>query len=358
MQVKRGRSARRRRSGNLYVFAGSAGSSVNGRFSLPCVGDPTPRWWARTAPFRSATGPSETISPTETRSTSTASLAGRSVPARVRPRSPLSIYPAAAVVEVGTCALVVESPLPVVIAAMAVLLLGWPPPTAAGVSPGGGPPAATEPAEARPSPRNPVTGTALDRGHGSRHVRDALPDDLGVRASASSPRQTRAPLTSTMQRLIEQSGCGVVPERADQQVETRRVSTVEQPSPSAVAAHADAPVSEVGCRSRLGCASGGGALLLPWRVLSSCARRVFGPPRARLRCARFARPRPNLPCRLSRAGRAASARPAGCPAPRPPRRPAAAGSRRSRARRRADEACLITCSFGLSGATTGCVLIM
>ena len=61
---------------------------------------------------------------------------------------------------------------------------------------------------------------------------------------------------------------------------------------------------------------------------------------------RFPRSPAILPFRLLRAGRAASVRPAGCPTPRPPRRPAAAGSRRSRAPRRADEACLIPAASG------------
>ncbi len=36
---KKAKAKKKKAKGHLYVFAGSAGSSVKGRFSLPCVGD-------------------------------------------------------------------------------------------------------------------------------------------------------------------------------------------------------------------------------------------------------------------------------------------------------------------------------
>ena len=88
--------------GNLYVFAGSAGSSVNGRFTLPCVGR-HPRHGGGREPDRS--GPARDLQrPFRRRKRDPhlprpprADVCG----ARVRPPSFLPIYPAAAVVEVG-----------------------------------------------------------------------------------------------------------------------------------------------------------------------------------------------------------------------------------------------------------------
>ena len=67
----------RKANGHLYVFAGSAGSPVEGRFSLPCVGNAKAAVVGenRTVPVRK--GPSATTSPTGTRSTSTASTVDR-----------------------------------------------------------------------------------------------------------------------------------------------------------------------------------------------------------------------------------------------------------------------------------------
>ena len=70
-----------------------------------CRASATPRLrsWARTAPFRSAVGPSATTSPTGTRFTSTASMVDRGVSAHAKARSPRSGSPAAAVEALSPC---------------------------------------------------------------------------------------------------------------------------------------------------------------------------------------------------------------------------------------------------------------
>ena len=94
---RRGRSARRPRRRRAICMCSRARRDrrYRGGSHFRAWAPPKLRSWARTAPFRSGTGHSATVSPTGTRSTSTESMRDAGPAHRTEARSPRSVCPAA-----------------------------------------------------------------------------------------------------------------------------------------------------------------------------------------------------------------------------------------------------------------------